>query len=68
MVLFGILSVVAVLFVAMGVIDFRARRRGLRYKGVDPSTRQLNESEANVRSNGALREIRDLGMGGGGLF
>jgi hypothetical protein len=63
-----ILGILVPLFVAMGVIDFRGRRRGVRYRGVDPSTRQQNESEANIRSNGALREMRDRGLGGGGMF
>ena len=66
--LLGILAILVALFVAMAVIDFRGRRRGVRYQGVDPSTRKENEAEANIRSNGALREMRDRGLGGGSLF
>jgi len=52
MVLIGILSVLGLLFVAMGVIDFRARRRGVRLRGVDASKSRndLRAQEAQMRS------------------
>lgn len=64
--LFLVLGPLAVLIVAAGVIDFRARRRGLRYTGVDAKKagddRRRNEADLRSRSN-------DLGYGnpGGGV-
>ncbi len=57
------------LFIAAGVIDFRARRRGVRYRGIDAraarDARRINEAQMNTRSNGG---IRDAGGGFGGSF
>ena len=49
-----ILGFLAVLIVAMAVIDFRARRRGVRYRGIDPGARDArrqNEADLRTRSN-----------------
>lgn len=63
--LFILLGVVVVLFIAAGVIDFRARRRNVRYRGVDGKAardaRRINEADLNTRSNGGIRD------GGGGF-
>jgi hypothetical protein len=63
----GILGILAALFIAAGVIDFKARRRGVRYRGVDDTPDPkvtINRAEANMRQN-----IRgDFGGFGGGGF
>ena len=51
-----LLLVLAVLLVAAGVIDFRARRRGVRYRGVDAQASRDNRNspaaaEAQMRAN-----------------
>jgi hypothetical protein len=61
------LSILAALFVAAAVIDFRARRRKVRYRVDGAATldaRRLNQAEGNVRSDGTLR---NGGFDGGGL-
>jgi hypothetical protein len=67
MMLIILLGVLAVLFVAAGVIDFRARRRGVRYRGVDAKTSRNNRtsveaSEAQMRSR---MSGGGTGLGGG---
>ena len=67
--LFILLGVVVVLFIAAGVIDLRARRRKVRYTGVDGKAardaRRINEANLNTRGNGG---IRDAGGGFGSGF
>jgi hypothetical protein len=65
LIVLGILGVLAVLFIAAAVIDVKARRRGVRYRGVDQAStrdeRRRYEAELNTRTNGRLR---DPGSGG----
>ena len=54
--LFILLGVLAVLFVAAGVIDFKARRRGVRYRGIDAKKSRDDRhspaaAEAQMRAN-----------------
>ena len=52
--LFIVLAVLAPLFIAAAVIDIKARRRGVRYRGVDDTPDPkvaINRAEANMRQN-----------------
>ena len=46
---------------ACGDDDFATRDRG----GVDPRLRETNEADANIRSNGRLREMQNQPWNGG---
>jgi hypothetical protein len=61
------LAILAALFVAAGVIDFRARRRRVRYRvdgGSARDARRDYQAEANTRSNGTLRDNGGGTLGG----
>ncbi|HEV7654233.1 MAG TPA: hypothetical protein VGP36_05780 [Mycobacteriales bacterium] len=69
MVLIGILSVLALLLVTMGVIDFKARRRGMGYKGVDTSTARNDQRayEAQMRQQMGGSDVRNFPGNTGGF-
>jgi hypothetical protein len=53
-VIYAILGIVVALFVVAGVIDLKARRRGVRYRVGQPApdaNRELNRAEFTMRTN-----------------
>jgi hypothetical protein len=68
--LFVILGVLAVLLVVGGVLDFRARRRGVRYGGVDGKAardyQRDNETEVRLRGSDKNDGPGSWGSGLGG--
>jgi hypothetical protein len=64
-VVIAILGFVVALFVIAGVIDLKARRRGVRYtvgKAAPDANRELNRAELNMRT-----DMGNSGYGGGGF-
>ena len=65
------LGVLAALFIAAGVIDFRARRRKMRYRGVDAKAvhdRRYGADAADAQMRSRVANQGDNGSFFGGGF
>jgi hypothetical protein len=64
--LFIVLGVLAALFIAAAVIDIKARRRGIRYRGVDASSSRNNRNSVDAAEAQMRARMHNEGTGNTG--